>query len=371
MRIAKPGLIEVAFSGSLDSIPLDAQFSVLANGTTAVFGPPGCGNTWVARCIAGAAHLPTGFCAVDGEVWQDEGTFRLPHLRPIGHVFQRPILLSNLSVRGNLLCGAPKSKPSAIELDEVVQLLELAPLLDRSPLFLSAAERQRVAIGNALLCQPRLLLMEEPLAALDHSTKRELLPFLERLHEKLTLPIIYISHDMADIERLADHLVMMKDGVVTAVGPLHVLQSDLALPLAARHEAAVSFDALVSGYDERYGLLVLGFGGARLLVPGEPLTLGAQQRLRIAACDVSVAREIPRASSILNVFPARIKASVLLGGAEVTLLLALEGSGSGTRFLSRITRRSFDALGLEDGMDVFAQVTGLSLVSSSETLLKD
>ncbi|WP_439361854.1 molybdenum ABC transporter ATP-binding protein [Bradyrhizobium sp. DASA03007] len=361
--------MEVAFRGSLADTPLDAEFSVPANGITAI---SGCGNTMVARCIGGLERVPTGFCALDGEVWQDEDTFRPPRLRPIGHIFQRPILFSDLSVRRNLLYGAPTFEPNPIELDAVIELLDLAPLLDRSPSLISDAERQRIVIGNALLSQPRLLVMEEPLAGLDRSGRRELLPFLERLHERLTLPIIYVSNDMAEIERLADHLVMMKHGMVTAVAPLHVLQSDLALPLARRQEAAVSLDAVVSGYDESYGLLVLVFKGARLLIPGKPLAPGTQQRLRIAACDVSVSREDPRGSSILNVFPARIKASVPFGGAEVTLLLALKTSGSDAHFfLSRVTRRSFDVLELENGMDVFAQVTGISLVPTSEGLLRE
>ncbi|MCP1854550.1 MULTISPECIES: molybdenum ABC transporter ATP-binding protein [unclassified Bradyrhizobium] len=370
MRTAKRGLIEVAFSDSHASIPVDAQFTVAATGITAVFGPPGCGNVRLARLIAGLERLPTGFCAIDGERWQDEDTFRPPHLRRIGHVFQRPILFSNLSVRRNLLYDAPKPKPLPIGLDEVVELLDLAPLLERSPSLLSDAERQRVAIGKALLSQPRLLIMEEPVGSVDRSTKRELLPFLERLHEKLTLPMIYISHDMADIEGLADYLVIMKRGVVIAAGPLDALQSDLALPLATRQEAAVSLDTVVDGYDDSYGLLVLLFKGTRLLVPGEPLAPGARQRLRIAARDVSIARAMPSASSIVNVFPARIKAFVPFGDAEITLLLALEADGSGARFLSRITRRSFDSLRLKDGMDVFAQVTGISLIATSEILLK-
>ncbi|MCC8978517.1 molybdenum ABC transporter ATP-binding protein [Bradyrhizobium acaciae] len=370
MRTAKRGLIEVDFSDARASVPVDAQFTVAASGITAIFGPRGCGNARLARLIAGLERLPTGFCAIDGERWQDEDTFRPPHLRRIGHVFQRTILFSNLSVRRNLLYDAPKPKPLPIGLDEVVELLDLAPLLERSPSLISDAERQRVAIGKALLSQPRLLMMEEPLGSVDRSTKRELLPFLERLHEKLTLPMIYIGHDMADIERLADYLVIMKQGVVIAAGPLGALQSDIALPLAMRQEAAVSLDAVVDGYDESYGLLVLLFKGVRLLVPGEPLKPGARQRLRIAARDVSVARDMPSASSIVNVFPARIKAFVPFGDAEITLLLALEAGGSVAQFLSRITRRSFDSLGLKDGMDVFAQVTGMSLVPTSEILLK-
>lgn len=178
------------------------------------------------------------------------------------------------------------------------------------------------------------------------------------------MPTIYIGHDMAEIAHLADHLVIMERGTITAAGPLHILQSDPALPLAASREAAISVDAAVCAYDGRYGLLILRLKGARLLVPAAPLAPG--QRLRIAASDVSVTREAPRSSTILNVFPARINACFPLGGSEITLVLALGTDGSGTDVLARITRYSFDTLRLKDGMDVFAQLKHFSLVSASE-----
>lgn len=179
-------------------------------------------------------------------------------------------------------------------------------------------------------------------------------------------PLIYISHDMAEIEHLADHLVTMERGTITAAGPLHILQCDPALVLAASHEAAVSPDAMVGGYDGRYGLLIVRLKGARLLVPALALALGLHLRLRIAANDVSVTREAPRSSTIINVFPARIKACFPLEASEITLVLTLGTGGSGTDILARITCYAFDTLRLKDGMDVFAQLKHVSLVSSSE-----
>jgi molybdate transport system ATP-binding protein len=232
----------------------------------------------VLRCLAGLQRLPEGFCAIDGEVWQNETTFRPTHERPIGYVFQEASLFPHLSVRRNLLYGAPRGEAAAqsgaIAFDEVLDLLGLESLLDRSPHHLSGGERQRVAVGRALLSQPKLLLMDEPLSALDRLTKDEILPFLERLHERLSLPVVYVSHDMAELERLADHLILMQAGSVLAAGPLNAVQSDPSLPLAATRDAAVSFDATVEGYDTAYGILTLRIAGGRLLVPAAPLAAG-------------------------------------------------------------------------------------------------
>ena len=371
MTRSEAGRIDIGFRGKLGNFLLDASFNVPARGVTAIFGPSGCGKTTVARCIAGLHQLRDGFCAVDGDIWQDGARFRRPHQRAIGYVFQEASLFPHLSVKANLLFGAPKPSPAPIGFDEVVDLVGITPLIDRATKHLSGGERQRVAIGRALLSQPRLLLMDEPLAALDRATKNEILPFLERLHEALSLPMIYISHDMAEIERFADHLVMMDKGVVKAAGPLRVLQSDPALPLAAGREAAVSLDGIASGYDGRYGLLVLCVKGGRLLVPAPPIAPGTRLRLRIAASDVSIALKPPHDSSILNILPARIVSQSPLGSGEVTLVLALGGDDRAEHVLARITRRSWDALGLAEGLDVFAQIKGVSLVSASERRADD
>ncbi len=278
MNANEPGRIEAAFRGRLGGFLLDATFSVPATGVTAIFGPSGCGKTTVARCLAGLQHLPGGFCAIDGDIWQDASTFRQAHQRPIGYVFQEASLFSHLSVKRNLLYGVPRGTnthgPGGIGLDEVIELLGLSRLLERSPHNLSGGERQRVAIGRALLSQPRLLLMDEPLSALDGPTKSEILPFLERLHERLALPVFYISHDMSEIERLADHLVLMEHGNVVATGPLQALQSDPSLPLAGAREAVVSLDATIDAHDSTYGLLTLRVAGGHLQVPAPATKAG-------------------------------------------------------------------------------------------------
>jgi molybdate transport system ATP-binding protein len=354
--------IRAEFRGSLGRFQLDAEFSVPATGITGLFGPSGCGKSTVLRCIAGLQHLPNSAFSIDGEAWQDATLFRKAHQRPIGYVFQEASLFQHLSVKENLLYGAPRrGSDHHIAFDEVMELLGLSRLLDRSPRHLSGGERQRVAIGRALLSQPTLLLMDEPLSALDRLTKDEILPFLERLHERLSLPVIYVSHDMAEIERLADHLVLMQAGKVIAAGPLATLQSDPTLPLAAARDAAVNFDATVEAYDAGYGLVTLAIDGGRLLVPAPAAGAGERRRLRIAASDVSLAREAPLHSSILNALPARIVSPTPLSDSEILVVLALGAQGSGARLLARLTRRSWDQLQLAEGQSVIAQVKGVAL----------
>jgi molybdate transport system ATP-binding protein len=189
--------IHAQFRGTIGKFALDAGFTAPPKGVTALFGPSGCGKTTVLRCIAGLLHV-NGVCEIDGEVWQDhEGAFLPTYKRPLGYVFQEASLFQHLSVRRNLLFGAPSKDDvrakEAIAFDEVVQLLGVERLLDRSPRNLSGGERQRVAIGRALLSQPKLLLMDEPLSALDRATKNEILPFLDRLRDRLNLPVVYIT----------------------------------------------------------------------------------------------------------------------------------------------------------------------------------
>lgn len=357
--------IVVSFRGSLGGFALEAAFTAPSTGITALFGPSGCGKTTVLRCIAGLRRL-AGSCSIDGEVWQDGTVFRPTHRRAIGYVFQEASLFAHLSVRKNLVYGAPNNGASAgggqIGFDEVAELLGLAPLLDRAPANLSGGERQRVAIGRALLSQPKLLLMDEPLAALDRATKSEILPFLERLHDRLSLPVIYVSHDMGEVERLADHLVLMQAGRVIASGALGELQSDPALPLAGGAEAAVSLDAVVESYDEAYGLAGLLVDGALFQVPAPAAAIGTRRRLRVGASDVSFALSQPEASTILNVMPVRLLAATPVSAQEFIVVAGLGHAGRGARLLARITRRSWDALDLAVGMDVYAQVKSVALL---------
>jgi molybdate transport system ATP-binding protein len=229
--------VEAAFRGRVGEFALDAAFSVPAQGVTALFGPSGSGKTTLLRCLAGLQRLP-GRLTVRGETWQDEHSFLPTHRRPIGYVFQEPSLLSHLPVKGNLAYGYRRRQgETRISLEEVVELLGLQPLLDRSCEGLSGGERQRVAIGRALLAQPQLLLMDEPLAGLHGQAKAEVLPYLERLHASLSMPVIYVSHDPAEIARVADHLLTMRQGRIVGSAPMRGSSAD---PLEAAARLAVA-----------------------------------------------------------------------------------------------------------------------------------
>ena len=361
---ARPA-IHAEFCGTVGKFSLDAGFAAPAKGVTALFGPSGCGKTTVLRCIAGLLRV-NGVCEIDGEVWQNrDGAFLPTHRRPLGYVFQEASLFRHISVRRNLLFGAPRrdrdAAKEAIAFDEVVELLGVDRLLDRSPRNLSGGERQRVAIGRALLSQPKLLLMDEPLSALDRATKNEILPFLEQLRDRLNLPVVYITHDFAEVERLADQVVLMENGRVIGSGPLEDLQSDSSLPLAVARDAAVSFDGVVKARDEAYGLITLTVRGGSLTVPAPSAAIGERRRIRVIAGDVSIAREAPGPSSVLNVLPARVISMKPVNANEVVVVVALGADGTGARMLSRVTRKSWEELGLAEGVRVYAQLKAVAL----------
>lgn len=359
--------LQVRFRGRLGSFSLDVGFEAPARGVTALFGPSGCGKTSVLRCVAGLTRLAEGTLSIAGETWQDgRRCFVPPHRRPIGYVFQEASLFPHLSVTGNLTYGQRRARTSAhpVALDDVVSLLGLGRLLDRPTTVLSGGERQRVAIGRALLSQPRLLLMDEPLSALDRASRDDILPYLETLHDSLEIPVLYVSHDLAEVERLADTLVLMEAGRVRAVGPVADLMADPALPLARLPDAAEVLEATVVDCDAAYGLTTLAVSGGHVVVPVGGTRPGDRRRVRIQASDVSLCQSPPAAgsSTILNVLPAVVREAVPTDGVLVTVVLALGPAGQGAPLLARVTRKSWDLLGLAPGVPVHAMVKGVALL---------
>jgi molybdate transport system ATP-binding protein len=369
MTLNEPA-ITVSLDGTLGAFKLCAAFSVPAKGITALFGPSGSGKTTILRCVAGLQRLP-GRIAIGESVWQytDSGIFLEPYRRRVGYVFQEASLFSHLSVRDNLLYGARRSRGTCAsgqpDLAGVVDLLDIGHLLERSPVALSGGERQRVAVGRALLSRPDVLLMDEPLSALDRMTKEEILPYFEMLHEKLELPILYISHDLAEIERLADTMVLMDNGHVLACGLLADLQTDPRLPLLDAADASVVLDGRISGIDAAFGLTRFAVQGGDLVAPGRHGEIGDNRRLRIVASDVSLARTAASDSTILNSLPARIAAIEEHAAApQVNIVVTLGTDGGGSRIVARVTRKSATLLKLVPGDAVVAQIKGVALLSS-------
>jgi len=341
---------------------LDVDLALPGRGVSALFGHSGSGKTTVLRCLAGLERANDGHLAVRGETWQDGARkiFVPTHRRPIGYVFQEASLFAHLSVRRNLEFGL-KRVPAAerrVALDQAIALLGIEPLLARMPERLSGGERQRVAIARALATSPRLLLMDEPLAALDAKRKQEILPYLERLHDELDIPVVYVSHAPEEVARLADHVVLLADGRALASGPIHDVMPRLDLPFAHDEDAFVVIDARVAGHDDEYALTRLDVAGLPLWITGTDAAPGAHVRARVLARDVSLALSERRDSSILNVLPARVVSldETDPGRSLVRLDVA------GTPLLARITRRSAAQLGIVPGREVFAQVKGVALL---------
>lgn len=353
--------LRVHFKLQLENFALDANFSAPAMGVTALFGPSGSGKTTLLRCIAGLERA-AGTLSVNGEVWQDDTRFVTTHQRPLGYVFQEASLFPHLSVRTNLEYGYRRIAPGErrVQLDQVVEWLGLSRLIERGdPAKLSGGERQRVAIGRALLTSPRILLMDEPLSALDTQSKQEILPYLERLHRELEIPVLYVSHALDEVARLADHLVLLQQGRVIASGALHETLARLDLPTAHFDDAGAVIDAVVAQHDEAYHLTRVDFSGGNLWVGKIDQPAGSRVRARVLARDVSIAIQPPQGSSITNILSARIE-EIRDEGPDKVMVRMTAGE---SQLLSRITRRSRDHLGLVVGMDVYAQVKSVALMS--------
>ena len=341
---------------------LDVDLDLPLHGITALFGHSGSGKTTILRAIAGLERAPGGYVALGDEVWQDDdrGVFVPVHRRALGYVFQEASLFEHLSVRANLEYGL-KRVPAAerrFDVATVARLLGIGDLLARAAGQLSGGERQRVAIARALLVSPRLLLMDEPLAALDLRRKQEILPYLERLHDELAVPILYVSHAPDEVARLADHLVLLDAGRVVASGPLGATLARADLPPAFADDAGVVLDTVLAGH-EPDDLSRLEFAGGALLVGRRKEAVGTRLRCRIHARDVSLALERPQGVSIVNLLPAETTAVVATDTPGHVLVQLHVGP---TPVLARITERSRRELGIAPGRRVWVQVKGVALL---------
>lgn len=343
-----------------DGFSMDLDLCLPARGVTALFGPSGSGKTTLLRCLAGLEPAPGGRVSLNGELWQESG-FSLPvHRRPLGMVFQEASLFPHLTVRRNLLYGHNRlpAGARAVEFDETVALLGLEALLERRPHQLSGGQRQRVSMARALLRSPRLLLLDEPLASLDDVSKSEILPYLQRLFTTLAIPVIYVSHDIREVVRLAETLVLLDSGRVLAQGPLQEMLTRSDLPLAHSENASAVLDARVVSHSEAHHLTELSCSGGPLWVSRRNLAPGTMQRVRLMARDLAIALSPPLDTSVSNCL------AVTIAGiypdpdpGHVLVQLALGEQ----MLLSRITLRSCERLELVPGLAVYALVKTVSL----------
>lgn len=364
-------MLELSVDHHFESLHLSASFSAPAGQVTALFGRSGSGKTSLINFVAGLSRPDRGRGVLDGQVLFDtaKGFHLPPERRLIGYVFQDVRLFPHLTVRGNLTYGMKKAvgkNPSGhfSTFDDVVELLDLGALLDRKPGRLSGGEASRIGIGRALLSNPRLLLLDEPLASLDAERKGEILPYLERLLREVKLPMIYVSHAFEEVVRLASNLVVLDKGRVMAQGPLRDLAPSLDLAaLAGVDEAGAVIETTLIRHDEQFGLSEIDCAGVRLLVPRLALAPGLSLKLHIRARDVSIALERPQRISILNVLKARIveigpppgSAGGQPGDNAVSVVL-----DAGFPLAARVSQKSAQELSLTPGMNVFALIKSLS-----------
>lgn len=352
--------IQARFRKGWQDFTLDVDLQLPGQGITALFGHSGSGKTTLLRCFAGLGSRPQGRCVVNGEVWQDDLQFLPTHRRAIGYVFQDANLFPHLSVLKNLLYGQRRSRSApSIALDQAINLLGIEPLLHRKPAELSGGEKQRVGIARALAVSPQLLLMDEPLAALDLARKREILPYLETLHRELQIPILYVTHSPDEVARLADHLVVMSAGRALAQGPLTELLSRLDLPIRLGEEAGVVLEGEVCERDSRWSLARLAFAGGSLWARDLGFAVGHPVRLRVLARDVSLAHQPPTGVSIQNHLPGVVDALQADEHPGLTLVRVRVGASA---LLARLTSRAAHELGIHPDQPIWLQVKSVALI---------
>ena len=378
--------IDAHFTHCYDDFVLDVDLALPAKGVTVLYGQSGSGKTTLLRCLAGLVHAPGGVLSVDGDQWQGDELFVPTHKRPIGYVFQEPSLFEHLTVEGNLsyaqkrvdLAGASGSVLSS---KEVIALLGIENLMQRKPNQLSGGEKQRVAIARALFSQPELLLMDEPLASLDTQRKREILPYLEKLRLELKIPIVYVTHSIDELSRLADWVVVLDQGRVVANGSLADVLTALDSPMQLDY-AGVVLETTILSREAQWDLMRVSFIGGELLLADNGRAEGETLRVRVDARDVSLTLSQHTDTSILNALSATvIEISACLSQDAVLVKLGLghqstaaldeskamdeqskASRDSNEMLLSRITRRSAEHLALAVGSQVWAQIKSVAVL---------
>jgi molybdate transport system ATP-binding protein len=370
-------VLSVNITKVFDSFRLETQFEVEEGSITAIFGKSGAGKTSTINAIAGLTRPDVGVIQIGNTTLFDQNLrINLPiYKRQIGYVFQDDRLFPHMTVQNNLIYGTPKNRDVAnsLNLTDITGLLELAPLLERRPRTLSGGEKQRVAIGRALLSNPKLLLMDEPLASIDVQHRFEILPFIQRVREKTGITIIYVTHALEEVIFIADQIILLSEGQVTAQGTVEEIMSRLDLhPMTSRFDAGAVISAIYSGYDKEFDLGELSFDGGTLRIAGLNAEIGIHLRAHIRARDVSLMLDKPKDTSVLNVFKGELIEIRHEDGPQLDLLINI-----GTPLIARITRKSLNDLNLGIGSKVYAMIKAVAIdrrtlgtslaTSSSET----
>ena len=353
--------IEAKFHIERGDFNLEIDLQIPDKGITALFGPSGCGKTTILRAIAGLEYHQGGFLKIGDVLWQSTGYFIPPYRRSVGYVFQEASLFPHLNVEGNLNYGARRIPvlERRVSMERAVELLGIGGLLKRRPYQLSGGECQRVAIARALAVSPGILLLDEPMAAIDNTRKEEILPYFESLHEELDIPIIYVSHSTAEVARLADFLVYLDSGKIRASGTIADMLTRLDLPLSHGENAESIIEATVSSHDPVYDLTLLDTSAGTFTVTYRNLPVGHSVRLRIKARDVSITLTRQTGTSILNIFEAVVEEIFPENSSQQTIRV----TAGNTKILSRITRKSASLLGLKCGTPVYIQIKSVALMS--------
>lgn len=342
---------------------LHVNLALPARGITVLFGASGSGKTSVLRCVAGLERAHHARIVVAGEVWQDDAQrlFLPTHRRALGYVFQEASLFDHLDVQGNLRYGMQRARAPGAELTlhTAVQLLGIGDLLRRRTDQLSGGERQRVAIARALATAPKVLLLDEPMAALDQARRQDILPWLERLRDELRIPMLYVTHSADELARLADQLVVLERGRVQASGPVQEVLSAIDSPVVVGEDAGALLGGKVAERDAHWQLVRVAFDGGSLWLRDSGVPVGQAVRLRVLARDVSLTTAEPQHTSIQNHLPGTIE-SIAPDAHPSQVLLRVRCGAS--VLLARITRRAVDALGLQPGRAVWVQVKSVALV---------
>ena len=354
-------MLSVNITKAFGSFRLGTQFEVEEGSITAIFGKSGAGKTSTINAIAGLTRPDVGVIQIGNTTLFDQNLrINLPiYKRQIGYVFQDDRLFPHMTVRNNLIYGTPKNRDVAnsLNLTDITGLLELAPLLERRPRTLSGGEKQRVAIGRALLSNPKLLLMDEPLASIDVQHRFEILPFIQRVREKTGITIIYVTHALEEVIFIADQIILLSEGQVTAQGNVEEIMSRLDLhPMTSRFDAGAVISATYSGYDREFDLGELSFDGGTLRIAGLNAEIGIHLRAHIRARDVSLMLDKPKDTSVLNVFKGELIEIRHEDGPQLDLLINI-----GTPLIARITRKSLNDLNLDIGSKVYAMIKAVAI----------